>query len=274
MSKEQLDTRSRFLSLGMLQGLARFCSLKALPNIKKHKMPEWDAFVDITVQRWKDNELSPAIIMDMNYVIHKYDDDILKNIPVNGAEGAWMTVVTDLLGQDPSRELMLFYDTIIMVDTDRARAEKTIKKFGEKILGSHKDPLDWFVKNGGLKVSVASLVTIEGVQSQLLFSHDSVKPYALMSNFEDMINAVQSNSIKMIDNNMEWLSQLSHIDPEKNAEKFAENIASQTRKGFLWFDEIHSQPLMEVMQYFGLGYKSEIQEAIGKAVLRHFTNGN
>jgi len=180
MSKEHLDTRSKFLSLGMLQGLARFCNVKALPSIKKHKMPEWDAFVEITIQRWKDNELSPAIIMDMSYHRYEYNDDILKNVPVNGAFGAWMTVVTELLGQDPSRELMVFYDTIIMVDTDRARAERNIETFSNKILGSHKDPLGWFVENGGMKVTVASLVTIEGVQSQLLFSHDSVKSYASM----------------------------------------------------------------------------------------------
>lgn len=271
--EEQFEIRSKFLSLAFLQGLGRTAKMAALPPPEiAQEQPEWAAFVRLTFDRWQKNinSISPAIIFDQHYNVYEYEinkRDVDVGNMVMGDK--WLEIVADILAKDPTKNLMVFYDTVMQVDTNHERGAARMEKFVDMMRnGGGEDPLDWLCKNGGVKINIATLVNIEGIQSQLMFSHNSTETYGRVSDFTDMVGLVQKNSIPLIDANMTWLNKLSETDPDVKPRKFSDLITKQIRKGFVWLDVMHSAPLMEVLQHFGFGYKDDIDAAIGKAVLR------
>jgi len=266
--KDEIEVRSRFLSLGLLQGLSRHCKLSALPSrAQAIGTPEWAALLKIYFERAVSEVggLGNATIMDDKYNLYEYETT-QPNFS-NGAE--WLQVVADALGREPSKKLFVFYDTVIMVDQKHSRAKARMQQFTEKIKGQDPDSaVNWLCRNGGMRVNVASLITIDGIESQMLFTYQLSEKYKQYGDFSELAHCVQTSSLSMIDENMSFLGRLNNIDPD-DGNKFGSAIEKQVRSGFLWLDKMHSEPLMELMQHFGFGLKSDIEEAIGKAIIRH-----
>ena len=144
-----------------------------------------------------------------------------------------------------------------------------MEKFAIRLTQPEGDPIEWLCSAGGLKVNVASMITINGIESQVLVTHDAVSPYSRLESFEELMIMIAQNSLQLIDQNMSWINNLSSM--ENNKSKFQRTVEKHMRKGFVWVDHLHSEPLMEMFSYFGFGQREEIEGAIGKALVKQIT---
>ncbi len=278
MDNESIELRSRFMSFAMLQGLGRLITHKALPCRDLAKDKSIRCFGELTLKRIVQNVkgISDISIIDATTYEHYECPKPPDGIPhkLGDASGWWAEVASGIIAKNPTKGLMMFYDTIMLMDTEPARIEKTFEKFKSlfnepEIIDKGKryeNPLDWLCDNGGKKVNVATLMTIEGVLSQMIFTHDSVINYRDANDFREISGLLDKIATKLIDKNMAWLEklQLSHIDTR---DELLQLIHRHINDGFVWFDNLHSQPLMEATQHFGFGDRDDIEAKIGKALI-------
>ena len=271
-------TRAQFLSLSCLQGLGRLASEKAMPpDDLLEEIGEWAAFKAMNLARSAvggGKHHSGLSVFDENYrLLH------LGSVPGGGGtlvgknwrpdlagSKRWLTHAAKLVAENPTKSLFVYYDTVMLMETDEDRAKGIMSTVAEKIT-SGEDGIRWLCDNGGKWVTVATMLDIGGVQSQLMFGQGIASTYGLAKDFMELISLVATNSTPLIDANMEFITALARSEKE-DSEWYANKLIDEFNKtNFLWLDTIHSAPMMELLLHFGLGTNDEIEEAIGRQIV-------
>jgi hypothetical protein len=280
VNEEEQHIRAMFLSLSCLQGFGRYAKEEAMPPDElTEEIGEWAAFKAMSLIRSTVGDLAGLTVFDDSYrLLHMgsvegKDGTVAKTIEEQLSDTKrWLRQAAKLLAKNPTSNLFAFHDTIMVMETDEAKANRLLDTT-RWMISDGQDGVKWLCENGGKKVTVATLMNINGVQSQLMFGHNTSNVYGMAQDFHELMSLVAKNSTAMIDDNMEFLIKLAKSEA-RNSKWYADLLIKRfNEKDFLWLDTFHSEPMMELLLHFGLGTKDDIEEAIGQQIVQNAMEG-